>query len=260
MPEVTVHAPGAFCWMELATTDRKAAAKFYTDVLGWDFETHEMPEGMGTYTMVRHGGRELGGLYELNAEMHAQGVPPHWLSYINVESADESTNRAEAAGAEIMMGPMDVMDIGRMAVIQDPTGAVFAVWQAKKHHGAAVVNEPGTVCWHELVTRDLPAAKKFYAQTFGYELADQPMGPMSYTFLMAAGARQAGMMAVTPEMGPVPSHWMIYVAVDDCDARLARAKTGGAQVLVPPRDVPGVGRSATFLDPQGAAISIIQLT
>jgi hypothetical protein len=260
MPEVTVHAPGAFCWMELATTDRKAATTFYADVLGWDFETHEMPGGVGAYTMVRHGGRELGGLYELNAEMRAQGIPPHWLSYINVESADDSTNRAEAAGAEIKMGPMDVMDIGRMAVIQDPTGAVFAVWQAKKHRGAAVVNEPGTVCWHELVTRDLPAAKKFYGEAFGYQLADQPMGPISYTFLMAAGARQAGMMAVTPEMGPVPSHWMIYVAVDDCEARLARAEAGGATVLVPPRDVPGVGRFATFLDPQGAAISIIRLS
>jgi predicted enzyme related to lactoylglutathione lyase len=260
MPEVTVHAPGAFCWMELATTDRNAATKFYADVLGWDFETHEMPGGMGPYTMVRHAGKELGGLYELNADMLAQGIPPHWLSYINVEDADASANRAEAAGAEIQMGPMDVMDIGRMAVIQDPTGAVFAIWQAKKHHGAAVVNEPGSVCWHELVTRDLPAAKRFYAQAFGYELADQPMGPMTYTFLMAGGMRQGGMMAATPEMGPVPSHWMIYVAVDDCEARLARASSGGAKVLVPPRDVPGVGRFATFLDPQGAAISIIQLT
>ena len=99
--------------------------------------------------------------------MKSQGIPPNWLSYIAVESADATANRAESAGAEILMGPMDVMDVGRMAVIQDPTGAVFAVWQARAHAGYGVVGEPGSVCWHELMTRDAPAAKVFYRDLDG---------------------------------------------------------------------------------------------
>lgn len=258
MPEVSTHAPGAFCWIDLGTSDAAGAKKFYADLLGWEFEDSPMSEG-GVYTMIRLNGKDVGGLYELSDEMKSQGIPPNWLSYISVENCDETTNKAESAGAEIKMGPMDVMDVGRMSVIQDPTGAVFAVWQAKRHNGCAVLNEPGAVCWNELATGDVGAAKGFYTDVFGYTMADQHMGPMSYTFLMMGEARQGGVMKITPEMGPVPPHWMIYFSVADCEATVGKATAGGANVLVPSMDVPGVGRMAVLQDPQGAAFSVIAL-
>jgi predicted enzyme related to lactoylglutathione lyase len=260
MPEVSVYAPGAFCWIELATTDPAGAKRFYADVLGWEFADTGVPGGADAYTMVRLGDKELGGMYALTDELKSQGVPPHWLSYISVDDANESTDRAEKAGAEIKMGPIDVHDIGRMSVIQDPTGAVFAVWQAKKHPGSGVVNDVGTVCWHELMTNDVETAKTFYGSVFGYDVQVQQMGPMPYTLFLRGDKREAGMMAITPEMGPVPPHWMIYVSVRDCEGTVAKAKVAGARILVTPMDVPGVGRFSTVMDPQGAVFSVIQLT
>jgi hypothetical protein len=259
MPDVSVHAPGAFCWIDLGTSDSAAARNFYGALLGWEFRENPMPEG-GAYTMIRRGGRDVGGLYELSDEMKAQGIPPNWLSYVAVESADATANRAESAGAEVLMGPMDVMDIGRMAVIQDPTGAVFAVWEAKGHPGSGVVGEPGSVCWHELMTRDAPAAKRFYRDVFGYEMEDRQMGPTAYTMLRMGERREGGLMQITPEMGPVPSHWLVYVAVDDCEATLEKAKSLGGNAITDAMDVPGVGRFAILQDPQGAVFAAIRLT
>ena len=158
------------------------------------------------------------------------------------------------------MGPMDVMDVGRMAVIQDPTGAVFAVWQARAHAGYGVVGEPGSVCWHELMTRDAPAAKVFYRDVFGYEMEDRPMGPMTYTMLRKGDRREGGLMQITAEMGPVPSHWLVYIAVDDCEGTMEKAKRLGGRAVTDAMDVPGVGRFAVLQDPQGAVFAAIRLT
>jgi predicted enzyme related to lactoylglutathione lyase len=259
MPEVSVHAPGAFCWIDLGTTDSGAAKQFYSALLGWDYEENPLPDDGGTYTMIRRGGRDVGGLYELSPEMRQQGIPPHWMSYIAVEDADAAANRAESAGAEILMGPMDVMEVGRMAVIQDPTGAVFSVWQARAHAGYGVVGEPGSVCWHELMTKDAPAAKRFYREAFGYEMEDQQMGSTAYTMLRKGDRREAGLMQITPEMGPVPSHWLVYVAVADIGGTMAKAGELGGNAVTDAMDVPGVGRFAVLQDPQGAVFAAIQL-
>lgn len=259
MPEVSVHAPGAFCWIDLGTTDAAAAKGFYGKLLGWEFEDGRAPQG-GTYTMIRRNGRDVGGMYELSAEMRSQGIPPNWMSYIAVEDADATANRAESAGAEILMGPMDVMDIGRMAVVQDPTGAAFSVWQSKGHPGSGIVGEPGSVCWNELMTRDAAAAKKFYADVFGYTMDDQPMGNFVYTILRKGERREGGLMQITPEMGPLPSHWMIYFSVTDCEGTMEQAKALGGKTIVGPMDVPNVGRFAILQDPQGAAFAVIRLS
>ncbi|HMB69858.1 MAG TPA: VOC family protein [bacterium] len=259
MPEVSTHAPGSFCWIDLGTTDPAAAKRFYAELLGWEYRENPMPEG-GAYTMIRREGRDIGGLYELSPEMREQGVPPNWLSYIAVESADASSERAERAGAEVVMGPMDVMDVGRMAVIQDPTGAVFAVWQAKAHSGCGVVGEPGSVCWNELMTKDAAAAKKFYSDVFGYEMEDQQMGPTAYTMLRMGERREGGLMQIAPEMGPVPSHWMVYIAVSDIEGTIEKTKQLGGKAITDAMDVPGVGRFAVLQDPQGAVFSAIRLS
>jgi predicted enzyme related to lactoylglutathione lyase len=256
MPET--KKPGTFVWVEIGTTNAAGAKDFYAKVFGWG--TQDVPAGdFGTYTLLQRSGKDVGGLYELPQEMLDRGVPPHWLSYIGVNDVDESTEKARSLGAQIMQEPMDVMDVGRMSVITDPTGATFALWQPKKHEGAEVQTGPGTTCWFELVTKDTTAAQKFYTSLFGWTPDTQEMGPITYTIFKRGETQVGGLMAPTPEMGAVPPHWMPYVAVDGCDATVNEAESAGAEIVAPPHDIPNVGRSSTIVDPYGAAFSVIQL-
>jgi len=153
MPTTDKHAPGAFCWIELATTDRKAAGSFYTSLFGW--KTSENPMGPDAfYTMFTLDGHVSAGGYTMSAQEQAQGVPPHWNLYVNVANADDAAKRAAELGGKVIDAPFDVQTHGRMAVIQDPGGAVFAVWQAGDHNGIGVRDEPGSLCWADLNTPD----------------------------------------------------------------------------------------------------------
>jgi len=258
MSEVTKHAPGTFCWIELGTTDAGAAKKFYSELFGWS--ANDIPAGPGMiYTMLQLDGKDVAALYELTEQHRAQGVPSHWLPYVAVASADESAEKVTSLGGKVIMAPFDVMDVGRMSLIQDPAGAMFALWEARKHIGATLVNQPGTVCWNELATRDSRLAGEFYTKLFGWGTKVQEMGPTTYT-IFTDGERQAGgMLAMTEEWGNIPSHWMAYFGVEDCDASANKARALGATIKVPPTDIPGVGRFAVLQDAQGAAFSIIKL-
>jgi predicted enzyme related to lactoylglutathione lyase len=151
------------------------------------------------------------------------------------------------------------MEHGRMAVVQDPTGAVFSLWQPKQHRGAGLVNAPGSLCWNELMTTDTNKAGDFYTGLFGWGKDVQNFGPMEYTMLTNEGRPTAGMLQITPDMGPIPPNWLIYFAVDDCDATVQKASELGANVMKPADDIPGIGRFAILTDPQGAAFAIIKL-
>ncbi len=253
--------PGTFCWVELGTTDAKAAAGFYSRLLGWGVKEQEMPGGMGTYMLFQVEGKDVAGGYALTDEQKSSGVPPHWLSYVMVKSADESAAKAKALGATLLMEPMDVPGVGRMAILQDPTGAGFALFQAGEHHGAAPLdNRPGTFTWNELATKDTKAARKFYEKLFSWKSQEMDMGPAgTYTMFMNGDRMAGGMMQIGPDWGPVPSHWAVYFAVSDCDAAVAKATRDGAEVRVPPRDIPDTGRFAVLTDPQGAAFAVIKL-
>jgi predicted enzyme related to lactoylglutathione lyase len=159
------------------------------------------------------------------------------------------------------MAPFDVMEVGRMATIQDPTGAVFSLWQPRQHIGAEVVNQPGAPTWNELATNDTKAAGDFYTGLFGWTTEEMEMatGDGSYTIFKNGDRGAGGMFTITPEMGLMPPNWIGYFAVADCDASLEKAKGLGANVAVPPTDIPGVGRFAVIADPQGAAIAFIKL-
>lgn len=259
MATVTQHAPGTFCWPELATTDQQGAKTFYTTLFGWEFSDSDMGGGE-SYTMLKLAGRDVGALYSMREEQRGQGIPPHWNSYVAVESADQAAAKAKALGGQVLMEPFDVFDAGRMAIVKDPTGAVFCVWQAKAHIGAGVLNELGALCWTELMTTDTGKAGTFYTGLFDWKAEAMPMAPMTYTIFKSGTAQAGGMMAITPEMGPVPPHWMVYFAVADCDAAVAKAKGLGAKVAVPPTDAPNVGRFAVLRDPQGAHFSVIRLS
>ena len=258
MQEVTKYEPGTFCWVELATSDSAAAKTFYSQLFGWECVDNPMgPDSF--YTILRLNGKDVGGLFQLMPEMAAEGVPPNWLSYVSVANADETAEKAKAAGATLMKEPFDVATLGRMAVIQDPTGGVFALWQPLEHQGAGVYNLPGSFCWNELGTHDTQKAGEFYSELFGWPRETNQFGPIEYTMFSGADRPAGGMFKITPEMGPMPPHWLVYFAVDDCDASVQKATELGAAVMKPADDIPEIGRFAILTDPQGAAFAVIKL-
>ncbi len=258
MQEAPEYAPGTFCWIDLGTTDAEAAKKFYNQLFGWESTDNPVSPEM-VYSMLTLNGKEVGALYQMPAEMTSQGIPPHWLSYVSVVNADESAEQAKSLGATVVKEPFDVFDVGRMAIIQDPAGAGFAIWQPLKHPGAAVVNVPNSFCWNELATTDAVKAGDFYANFFGWARDVQSFGPMEYTMFTNGGRPAGGMFVIMPEMGNVPPHWLVYFAVDDCDAKTQKAAELGATTVKPPDDIPGIGRFSILQDPQGAFFAIIKL-
>jgi hypothetical protein len=256
MATVTQHAPGTFCWVELGTTDQMGAKRFYAALFDWGYEDTQMgPDEV--YTIAQTGGRDAAALYRMPAQMLQQGMPPHWMCYVSVSSADEAATKVKALGGTVVAEPFDAMEHGRMAVMQDPTGAAFAVWQAKTHKGLGVVGETGSLCWTELGTNDSKKAAAFYSGLFSWKAEKSP-GPMEYTLFKLGEVTAAGMMTHTGEMKAIPSHWMPYFAVKDCDGSAAKAKQMGGDVLLAPKDIPGEGRFAVLRDPQGAVFCILK--
>ena len=250
------HAPGSFCWIELATTDSPGAKKFYSDLFGWT--SHDSPVGPDmVYTMLRLDDRDVGALYQKGEMM--KDVPTHWASYISVTSADETVAKAKSLGGTVLKEAFDVMDVGRMAVIADPTGAAFCIWQANKHSGVGVKSQTNSLSWNELLTNDTAKAIDFYTKLFGWT-ANTHGEPVPYTEFSNNGTPHAGLMQIQPHMGPMPPNWGIYIAVEDCDATVQKAMSLGSRTYVPPIDIPNVGRFAVLSDPQGAVFNIIKLT
>ena len=197
----------------------------------------------------------MGALYQQDKAEAAHGVPPHWNVYIAVESADATASRAKDLGGKVVMGPFDVMEHGRMAILQDPTGGTICAWQARKHLGARVGGEPGSPSWVELYTTDTQKAGAFYSQLFGWSPKESP----GYTEFYIGKRGVGGMMAIDPSWGPVPSHWIPYFQVADADATAAKIRSLGGQLRMGPKDIPEVGRFAISLDPQGAEFALIRL-
>jgi predicted enzyme related to lactoylglutathione lyase len=252
MTEVSRHEPGSFCWAELATTDDGSAKKFYTKLFGWSFEDSPAGPGM-VYTTLKKNGKSVGALYKMRPEQ--KGMPPNWMTYVTVASADGSAKKAKELGGKVFMEPFDVMDVGRMAIIEDQQGARICVWEPKKHIGAEVVNEPGALCWAELDTTDTESAKRFYTGLFGWGAKVSE----TYTEWQQAGISIGGMMKIPKEWGPVPPNWLIYFAVSDCDATAKRTGELGGGTIVPPTDIPGMGRFSVLRDPQGAVFAIYKM-
>lgn len=257
MPVVMQHPRGTFCWPELSTSDTAGAKAFYRALFGWEADDVPM-DASYSYTLLRKGSHQVGGLSALDPRFHPPGTPPHWFSYVATEDADASAASAEKLGGKVMAPPFDVMDFGRMAVIQDTVGALFGVWQTKKHSGAGLLGEPGSLAWTQLNAAKPAAAVPFYAGLFGWTHREDPMpwGGTYVTFL-AGEERRGGGMPMPPGVN-VPAHWLPYFAVDDVDAVAAKAGTLGGKPHVPPTDIPGTGRFAVLADPQGAAFAIVK--
>ena len=242
MSQRTSYAPGTFCWADLATNDLAGAKAFYSALHGWEFE--DMPAGdEEIYSMARKDGHFVAAA----AEDTRQG-PPHWNNYVTVESADAAAARAEALGGTVLMGPFDVLSAGRMAVVQDPTGAILFPWEPRDHPGAQLVNAPGAMTWNDLTTPDVDAAARFYGELFGWrtELMDEASG---YRVIFN-GERSNGGMLPPPAPG-IPPNWMPYFGTDDVEQAIPRVKELGGEVLAGPQPVP-TGAFIVIADPQGA--------
>lgn len=258
MATFTKHPHGTPSWIDLMAPDVDQAKGFYTALFGWEAEDQHDDDGQRIYTMFRKDGQDVAGLGGQAPGM--EGMPGIWNSYISVDDAKAIEARVEAAGGKVMMPTMQVMDAGSMAMFADSTGAMFAVWQADKHIGAQVCNEPNTYAWNELMDRDVEVAKGFYAEVFGWEYDGMDMGPMG-TYNVVRGGENGGLgglMTMPPEMPEqVPNHWNVYFMMEDVDAAAVRVQELGGQVVNPPMDSP-VGRLATFHDPQGGSFSVMQ--
>jgi uncharacterized protein len=249
MGERTSHPPGTFSWTDLATSDPDGAKRFYTGLFGWEFDDQPIPGDGGVYTMLRKDGKEVAALFQAG-----EGMPTFWNSYVTVESADSAAAKAADLGGTLMMEPFDVMDVGRMATIQDPTGAIFSVWEPHGSIGATLVNEPGALTLNQLSTPDTGAAERFYTELFGWRTEQVSGGDDPYWGIYLGDRINGGMMPVPPE-GPVPPHWLSYFGSTDVDADAGKAGELGGQVRFPPTDVPG-GRIAVIQDPQGAIFGL----
>ncbi|MEE2775493.1 MAG: VOC family protein [Acidobacteriota bacterium] len=256
MPERDSYSQGTPSWVDLATTDDDGAVAFYSALFGWEDVPNPAGPGM-TYHMMKLRGRDAGAIFKQDPDDAAQGIPPHWNTYITVADVDAVTARVPAAGGQVLAKPFDVTDAGRMAVVQDPTGAVVSFWQAGANCGAEIVNEPGALCWSELQTRDLDRAGSFLTEVLGVEVQCQEE-PMVYAMIKVSGADVGGIMPISDEMGDMPPSWSVYFATADCDATVAKVKKLGGAVHRAPWDLM-VGRIAVVADPQGAVFQVIQM-
>jgi uncharacterized protein len=248
MPEVTKYDPGTFCWNELTTSDASAAKTFYTGLFGW--ETDEIPMQDGPpYIMLRVNGHNIAAMYQ-NPQ-----APPHWMGYVSVDSADAAAEKAKSLGGAVIAGPFDVMDVGRMAVVKDPEGAMVSLWEPKRHIGSTLVGENGTFVWNELMTHDGDGARKFYAGLFGWNPKVSP----EYTEWHDGEKARGGMLEMKDaRFEGVPPNWLPYILVEDVDATAARARELGGAVHHEPTDIPNVGRFAVLGDPQGAGFAVFK--
>ena len=255
--QVSEHRQGVPSWVELSTTDVEGALRFYGGLFGWGDDPRPMPQG-GDYHMQQLEGDNVAAISPQQDEERAQHIPPHWGTYLAVNDVDQAAARVAAAGGQLLMPPMDVMDSGRMAIVADPTGGAVGLWQAKQHTGFGRIREPGAETWAELMTDDPERAAAFFRAVLEVPTEVMPMeGAEPYTLLGPAGEQGAGIMRKPPEMGEMPNVWGVYFEVADTDASAARARELGGTVLSEPMDIMP-GRIAMVQDPQGAIFGIIK--
>ncbi len=253
MGERTKYTPGTFSWTDLNTTDQDAAKTFYAALFGWSYD--DAPVGDDVYySMASIDGKAVGAISPQPQQQRDAGAPPAWNSYITVQDADATLARAKELGATVHANAFDVMEAGRMGVVQDPQGAYFLAWQPKRHIGAGLVNAPGALSWNELGSPDLEGSAKFYGDLLGWTTS--PMEGLDNPYLVirtAAGGTNGG---IRPPMPPgTPPFWMVYFATEDIDASGAKITDNGGNVLWGPADI-GIAKIAVAQDPQGAVFAL----
>jgi predicted enzyme related to lactoylglutathione lyase len=248
MGERTSHTQGTFSWADLSTSDADGAQSFYKGLFPWESEDLPIP-GDGVYTMLRLDGKAAAAISAAR-----EGQMTAWLAYITVDDVDAMARRAGELGGTVHAEPFDVMQAGRMTVLQDPTGAVFALWQARDSIGAEIVNGPGALCLTQLNTNDPGRAEEFYTRLFDWRVEQVQGGDQPYWGIFLGERVNAGMMQLPPG-NPAPPHWLVYFGIDDVDAAAERIGASGGTVMVPKTEVPG-GHIVVAQDPQGAVFGL----
>ncbi len=252
MGERSGYTPGTFCWTDLTTTDQAAAKEFYGALFGWEAEDRPVGEGV-FYSMMRLGGRDVAAISPQPQQQRDAGVPPVWNSYVSVEDADAALERAIQLGGTAHAPAFDVLEAGRMAVVQDPQGAYLLLWQARNTFGAGLVNAPGALVWNELASTDLDGSSAFYVGLFGWSYEESEGMPDRYLSIKNAGANNGGMRELTSP--GAPPHWLVYFGAEDIDASLARVGELGGSVMSGPIDI-GIAKFGVVQDPQGAVFAL----
>jgi len=256
MTTLEKHEPGTFCWVELATTDLAGGKEFYSNVFGWEAAGAPM-EGWPEYVLFRLGdGRVAAGGYEQPEQERSMGVPPHWNLYVYTDDVDKTVAKAVEAGATAMVPGMDTPN-GRMAILTDPTGAGFCLWQSEEMPGFTVRGEAGSFSWPELVTSDTKRAATFYEDVFGWTTSEAPTGNgPPYTIFHHNGKDIGGLFP--PPAPEIPNNWTVYFDVVDAEETVETAQDAGGQVMQEPLAIPEVGTFSILGDPSGAVFAILQ--
>jgi hypothetical protein len=254
MTTISSHTPGSFCWVELATTDQAGAKNFYAQLFGWTPTDNPMgPDEV--YTIFKLKDRDAAAAYTLRADQRQRGVPVHWSLYIAVADCDAAAKKATELGGTVLMQPLDVGSAGRMAVIQDPVGAVFSLWQPKGTPGIGVHNEEGAFCWADLLTQDRKKAEVFYSALFGWTVEKEGDG----YFHIKHGEHPIGGMPPSETLPPgTHNQWSVYFHSENCIAKTEQAKALGARVYMKATRIETVGTMSVVEDPQGATFCIFQ--
>ena len=239
---------GSVVWHEQVSSDPERAQSFYTELLGWDVERWK--PGEANYPIIKANGQTHGGF------TRAQGdAPAGWIANVLVDDVDEAAAKAQSLGGTVVSGPMEMAEIGRWAIIADPQGGVISAYKPEGDYDVPA----GTFVWDELLATDVDVAKRFYTEVFGWTTAawdtDQPG---RYTIFKRSGDTGAAGLMQRPPGASGGAIWIPYVARDDVDATVARAKELGATVLMEPSDVENVGRISLLVDPTGATFGLIK--
>src|SRR3954451_8411068 len=254
----TSYTHGTFSWVENATTDQERAKSFYGALFGWDYDDSPVGDGI-YYSMAKLGGSFVGAIAPQQQDERAMGVPPHWNSYITVDDVDAASARVDELGGSVHAPPFDVMDVGRMSAISDPTGAVAYLWQAKQHIGAGIVNAPGAFCWNDLGSREPDVAQRFWAGLLGWEFERIDAAPLELWTIKNAGRSNGGLRRIGDETPPdVPSHWLVYFAVESIDSAVDTAAANGGATVVPKTRAGGENSFAVLADPAGATFGVFE--
>lgn len=253
------YTPGTFSWVDLSTKDKDKATAFYTALFGWNAKDQTDPDGNYVYTMFDQDGKSVAGMGVLQEDMIKAGMPSVWNNYVTTDDVDATTKKVESAGGKVVLPKMEVFDDGVMAIYSDDQGAVFSVWQPKKHIGAERVNDVGCFCWNELLTPDIDKAGSFYKDVFGWAFKLQEGRP--YSVIENDGNMNGGAMKLEGEMAKnTPPCWMTYFVVGNLDKACAKVKELGGAVHMPePIDAPGVGKFTVVTDDQNAHFYLMEM-
>jgi predicted enzyme related to lactoylglutathione lyase len=254
MGERTKYAPGTFSWTDLTTPDQDGAKAFYTALFGWESNEFPMGDDGAVYMMMMVGDKRAAAISPQPPQQ--AGAPPVWNSYVTVESADESVDRAKELGGTVHAPAFDVFDAGRMGVVQDPQGAYVCVWEPRDNIGAERVNGPGLMSWNELHTSDLPDAERFYSELFGWGIDSIETPGGEYRVITVDGHGNGALTDALQEDSP--PHWIVYFGTDDLDASNAKISELGGTVVMPSMDVGNDSRVGVSRDAQGGWFALYE--